>query len=70
MKRVEIIYDGQEYTIGGRDVDDVQAEIQAGLTGTEPVWLVVNHGEGRVQEARLLITAGVGISLIGIEEPE
>ncbi|WP_066040705.1 hypothetical protein [Herbiconiux solani] len=70
MKRVEIVYDGEEYTIGDRDVDDVQAEIQAGLTGAEPAWLVANRGEGRMQEARLLITEGVGISLVGIDEPD
>lgn len=29
MKRVDIKYDGGEYSIGGRHIDDVQAEIDA-----------------------------------------
>jgi hypothetical protein len=69
VKRVNIRYDGADYSIGGRDIDDVQAEIDAGLAGGETAWLTVNSGEGRFQSARLLIAPGVHVTLIGIEEP-
>ncbi|NQX37142.1 hypothetical protein [Herbiconiux sp. VKM Ac-2851] len=68
MKRVDIKYDGAEYSIGQRDIDDVQAEIDAGLASREPTWLSVNSGEGRLRTARLLITPGVSFSLIGITD--
>jgi hypothetical protein len=70
MKRVDIKYDGGEYSIGGRHIDDVQAEIDAGLTSAQPAWLTVNYGEGRIQIARLLITPGAAFSMIGINEPD
>jgi hypothetical protein len=70
MKRVDIRYDGTDYSIGKRHIDDVQNEIDAGLASSGPAWLIVNHGEGRAKTARLLITEGVAISLIGIEEPD
>jgi hypothetical protein len=70
MKRVDIKYDGSEYSIGNRHIDEVQAEIDAGLLAPEPAWLTVNSGEGRIQSARLLITPGVSFSLIGIDDPD
>jgi hypothetical protein len=69
-KRVDIKYDGTEYSIGNRHIDEVQAEIDAGLTASHSTWLTVNFGEGRIQIARLLITPGVSFSLIGIDDPD
>lgn len=70
MKRVDIRYDGTDYSIGRRHIDDVQAEIDAGLASVEATWLSVNVGEGRLRKARLLITPGVSISLIGIDDSD
>ncbi|MFB2582766.1 hypothetical protein ACEXQD_16080 [Herbiconiux sp. P15] len=70
MKRVNICYDGRDYSIGNRHIDEVQAEIDAGLVSPEPAWLTVNHGEGRSRAARLLLTPGVAISLVGIDDPD
>jgi hypothetical protein len=70
MKRVDIRYNGAEYSIGNRHVDDVQAEVDTGLLSPEPAWLTVNSGEGRIQMARLLITPGACFTLIGVEDPD
>ncbi|MCS5735131.1 hypothetical protein [Herbiconiux daphne] len=70
MKRVNIFYGGLPYSIGHRSVDDVQNEIDAGLDAGGRVWLTVNYGEGLAQRTRLLITPGVDIALIGIEEDD
>jgi hypothetical protein len=68
MIRVNIKYDGTDYSIGGREVDDIQAEIDAGLSSSEPRWLHVNAGEGQYQPARLLLTRGTSISLLAVDE--
>ncbi|MEF2979326.1 hypothetical protein [Subtercola sp. YIM 133946] len=71
MKRINIIYGGQPYSIGGRELDDVMAEIGAGLRSPEPRWLTANFGEGMPREVRLLLTSGVDLAIIpvpGVDE--
>jgi hypothetical protein len=70
MKRINVIYGGITYSIGGRDPDDLQTAIAAALTGGHPFWLTVNQGEGTPREARLLITTGVDLALIPVPEPQ
>lgn len=70
MKRIDIRYGGEVYSVGGRDVDDLQAEIDAAVENGGSGWIVVNHGEGTPQEARLLLGPGVPISLLPIADPE
>jgi hypothetical protein len=70
MKRVNVFYGGLPYSIGNRSVEDVQAEIEAGLDSGARAWLTVNSSEGLVQETKLLITPGVDIALVGIEDPD
>ncbi|MGD8167271.1 hypothetical protein ACEXOS_008600 [Herbiconiux sp. P16] len=70
MKRVNVFYGGQPYSIGHRSVEDVQAEIETGLDVGGRAWLTVNYGEGLAQETKLLITPGVDIALVGIEDPD
>ena len=67
MKRIDIRYGGHSYSIGGRELGDIQDEIAAGLNGGGPVWLVANEGEGIRRDAHLLITAGTPISLIPLD---
>jgi hypothetical protein len=69
MKRINLIYGGTTYSIGGRDPDDLQTEIAAALNEGKPFWLTVNQGEGTPQEARLLITTGIDLALVPIAEP-
>ncbi|MCU1480877.1 MAG: hypothetical protein JWQ19_1663 [Subtercola sp.] len=71
MKRINIVYGGQPYSIGGRDLDSVLSEIGLGLQSTEPRWLTVNYGEGVPRTAHLLLTTGIDIAVIpvpGVDE--
>lgn len=68
MKRIDVHYGGELYTIGGRDVGDLQAEILAGLAAGG-CWLSVNDGEGARRDAQLLLHAGVPITLIPVPDP-
>jgi hypothetical protein len=68
MQRINIDYAGNHYSVGNRDVDDLQKEIEAIVRSGEPGWLTVNHGEGVPQQARLLITPGVALALLPIED--
>lgn len=67
MKRVDVIYGGIRYSIPSRDPDGLKAEISEALTSGEPYWLAVNHGEGTLQKADLLITRGVDLSVMGLD---
>lgn len=64
MKRIDILYGGIQYSVGERDLDELQARIAESIQSERPTWLEVNHGEGRPQPAFLLITAGVSVALI------
>ncbi|MCS5718723.1 hypothetical protein N1027_11325 [Herbiconiux sp. CPCC 205763] len=70
MKRVNVFYGGLPYSIGHRSVEDVQAEIETGLDAGGRTWLTVNYGEGLAQQTKLLITPGVDIALVGIDDPD
>ena len=66
MKRVNILYDEFQYSVGQADLDAVKAVIEeAHATGTAR-WITVNFGEGRPQPADLLVGPGIPISLVPI----
>jgi hypothetical protein len=67
VKRINISYGGEHYTIADSDPDDVKEQINQALIAGKPFWLRVNHGEGTVRAADILITAGTAISIVGIE---
>lgn len=73
MKRIDIVYGGQSYSVGGRELDDVLDEIMLGVTRGHH-WLKVNDGEGMRRDAMLLITPGVQVAVIPIpgsaDEPQ
>ncbi|MCU1545063.1 MAG: hypothetical protein JWP30_163 [Homoserinimonas sp.] len=71
MKRINVMYDGVRYSIGGRDYEEVKQQIADALTTNDPAarWIRVNHGEGTSSPADLLITPGVTIALLPIEVP-
>lgn len=71
MKRIDIAYGGELYSIGGRDFDAVREEVTVGLESGHH-WLHVNDGAGAPRHAFLLLTPGVPIALIPVpdEEPE
>ena len=65
MKRIDIYYDGEHYSVGGRRLDDLLREVEAGLAKGF-FWLEVNDGEGTMRPAHLLITPGVPLAVIPI----
>lgn len=65
MKRIDIAYGGNSYSVGGRTLAELQEAVLHGLTGAG-AWLEVNDGEGAERPAYLLITPGVDIALIPI----
>lgn len=68
MKRIDIHYGGQIYSIGGREPADLIEEIETGIIADEPRWLVVNDGEGSARPALLLLTRGVAIGVVPIPD--
>jgi polyferredoxin len=69
MTRTVIIYDGIDYVVG-RSAESVKDEIAAILASGKPGWMRVNHGQGRLQVADLLIRDGVGVSVLETTDPD
>jgi hypothetical protein len=67
MKRIDIYYGGEHYSIGGREVDEVSHEIVEGIASA-PGWLEVNDGEGDARTAYLLLSPGVPLALVPIPD--
>jgi hypothetical protein len=67
MKRIDIVYGGEHYSVGGRDFETLRAEIETGLAGGVH-WLLVNDGEGAPRWAHLLLTPGVPLAVIPIPD--
>ncbi|MFS0866428.1 hypothetical protein AB3M83_03715 [Microbacterium sp. 179-B 1A2 NHS] len=67
MKRIEINYGGELYSVGERTVEEITAEIRTAIESGHG-WIQVNNGEGAPRPARLLVTAGVPIALIPIPD--
>lgn len=66
MKRIDLHYGGNLYSIGSRQLDDIRAEIDS--CRVDGGWIVVNDGEGAQRDAHLWVTAGVSIALIPIPD--
>lgn len=67
MNRVDIVYGGKPYSLGGRSVESVQAEIAVAISSGLPYWLRVNSGEGRIEDAYLLIAPGIPFALVNVK---
>jgi len=67
MKRIHVHYDGVRYSVAGRELDELKAEIANALADGKPHWLKVNLGEGTVRQTELLIARGVGVALTPID---
>lgn len=66
MKRIDIVYGGQSYSVGQREIEALREEILAGVRAGDGYWLEVNSGEGAPRPTYLLITAGTDIALTPI----
>jgi hypothetical protein len=67
MKRINILYDGKQYSVSGRDVDEVKEEIRSAVESAVPTWLEVNVGEGKYKRADILLSPGVTVAVVGID---
>jgi len=68
MKRIDIHYGGELYSIGDTSFEDMQQAVDDAVAAGHG-WIEVNDGEGAPRTAHLLITPGVPIALIPIPEP-
>jgi len=67
MKRIDIYYGGEHYSVGGRRLEDLRGEVEAGLAAGS-YWLEVNDGEGMMRAAHLLVTPGVPLAIVPIPD--
>lgn len=66
MKRIEITYGGQQYSVGNRELEELRNEILAAAREPGGSWLEVNSGEGSPRPTYLLITPHSDIALTPI----
>lgn len=66
MNRIDIIYGGRPYSLRNRTIESVQAEIGGAVSSGAPYWLRVNSGEGRTEDAYLLIAPGVPFAMLNV----
>jgi len=66
MKRVNILYDGAQYSVGQADVEAIKAEIEQAHVAGRARWITVNFGEGRPQPADILVGPGIPVSIVPI----
>ena len=67
MNRIDIVYGGKPYSLGGRSVESIQVEIDGAIAAGLPYWLRVNSGEGRFEDAYLLIATGIPVALVNVK---
>ena len=67
MIRIDIVYGGQQYSLGGRSAESVRNEVSAAITSGQPYWLSVNSGGGRFEEAYLLIAPGIAFAVLDVK---
>jgi hypothetical protein len=68
VSRIEVIYEGEMFTIGGRELADVQADVAAALEAGHG-WLEVNQGSGAPATTHLLLSRGVPLALGVTKDP-
>ncbi|MRX44123.1 hypothetical protein [Agromyces kandeliae] len=66
MKRVNIMYDGAQYSVGEADVEAIKEAIERAHERGRADWITVNYGEGRPQPAQLLVGPGIPVSIVPI----
>lgn len=68
MNRILVSYGGRDYVIGNRSLEDVEAEIAAGIGSGKAAWLEVAYGAGKPVRCRLLLSTGVPIAVVEFAE--
>lgn len=67
MNRIDIVYGGKPYSLGGRSLASIQDEISVALSSGVPYWIHVNSGEGRYEDAYLLIAPGIPLAMVNVK---
>jgi len=67
MNRIDIVYGGKPYSLGGRSIVSIQDEISVALASGVPYWIHVNSGEGRYEDAFLLIAPGIPLAMVNVK---
>jgi hypothetical protein len=67
VKRIQVVYDGLQYSIGQEDYEQLKSTIEEVVASGNPGWIRVNQGEGTPRAAELLITSATSIALIAID---
>ncbi len=70
MKRINLMYDGVQYSVGDRELSSLKDEIVNTVGSGAPRWLRVNSGEGSAQEVEILITSATQIAITPIAPSE
>jgi len=68
VKRIDVHYGGHIYSVGSRELADMQAEVERAMADGGG-WLIVNDGEGERRDAHLFVAPGTPIALIPIPLP-
>ncbi|MGR2753688.1 hypothetical protein [Agromyces arachidis] len=63
---MNIMYGGDQYSVGEADVDAIRGAIDEAHASGAARWITVNFGEGRPQPAQLLVGPGIPVSIIPI----
>ena len=66
MKRIHILYDGLQYSMGQEDYEGLKATIEEIIETGRPTWITVNQGEGSPRPAELLVGPTTAIALVAI----
>ena len=69
MKRIDIHYGGQTYSVGGRALSEITRDVEQAVQDGGS-WLTVNDGEGEPREALLFIGPGTPIAIIPIPDQD
>jgi hypothetical protein len=67
VNRVDIVYGGGQYSLGGRSLESIQNEVETALASEKPYWLRVNSGGGRFEDAYLLILPGIPFAILNVK---
>jgi len=67
MKRIDISYGGQLYSVGGRTVEEVRTEVERAVAAGG-AWMRVNDGEGARRDALLFVAPGTPVAIIPIPD--
>jgi hypothetical protein len=67
VKRIDIAYGGQLYSVGGRTLEEVRDDVERAIADGG-AWMRVNDGEGALREALLFVAPGTPVAIIPVPD--